>query len=430
MNAAGIAVTAILLLVTIAYVASVQRSRAVSPELEAAGDAAVERARADVEKFGWHFLLISGEGSPGFLYTIGLWETYKHPEIILFAPEEDPRGMAGRLTAIVKQVEAGTVFEDGKEYPEMFGKYSGAVRRVHPQWYIPFLGTAAAVYMSFDFPAVQVFWPDADGRFPWKSGFNPELFSLQPILSESNVVLANVGYDVAELLVKEEVLPSIEPSLDELFVEADASGMRAVFEEWRWLVGPDAEWLRVTVFGDVFFRTPDGHVHFLDTGMGTQEEIAESEEAWPSVVVSNPSWFFHASTLLELRAKGRSLESDQVYSWRQSPMLGGTESVENLLRLSASVHVSHQGRLVFALKDVPPGSEVTISAESISKSLESMWGTGDDDLFDVVVNADGDYSMFPTGRDVPSSWKRVGKTGNSQECLDYIEEMMDGKKSP
>jgi hypothetical protein len=40
---------------------------------------------ADIEKFGWEVLIIEAtEYLPSFAYTVGLWENYKHPEIISF----------------------------------------------------------------------------------------------------------------------------------------------------------------------------------------------------------------------------------------------------------------------------------------------------------------------------------------------------------
>jgi len=151
--------------------------------LEELGKAAVERAAKDVEEYGWHGVAVSGEGSaPGFIFTIGLWRTYKHPEIILFAPSQDPQGMAGRLLAVAKRIAAGEKFETTKSYEGLFGRFSGTFRRVDPHWYVHYLGTAAAYYENFEFPAIQLFWPDSKGRFPWSNDFTPDLRQYQPTL--------------------------------------------------------------------------------------------------------------------------------------------------------------------------------------------------------------------------------------------------------
>jgi MbtH protein len=41
--------------------------------------------------------------------------------------------------------------------------------------------------------------------------------------------------------------------------------------------------------------------------------------------------------------------------------------------------------------------------------------------YEVVRNSEGQYSIFPRGRDVPAGWKKVGWSGPEEECLRYIE---------
>ncbi len=48
----------------------------------------------------------------------------------------------------------------------------------------------------------------------------------------------------------------------------------------------------------------------------------------------------------------------------------------------------------------------------------------DDDEGDflVLINDEGQYSLWPSFRDVPAGWTAVGPRGKRQVCLDYIEE--------
>jgi MbtH protein len=39
----------------------------------------------------------------------------------------------------------------------------------------------------------------------------------------------------------------------------------------------------------------------------------------------------------------------------------------------------------------------------------------------VVVNHEEQYSIWPTWKDVPNGWRKVGKAGTKKECLDHIE---------
>jgi MbtH protein len=40
----------------------------------------------------------------------------------------------------------------------------------------------------------------------------------------------------------------------------------------------------------------------------------------------------------------------------------------------------------------------------------------------VLVNDEGQYSLWPAFRDVPAGWTTVGPRGARQLCLDYIEQ--------
>jgi len=49
--------------------------------------------------------------------------------------------------------------------------------------------------------------------------------------------------------------------------------------------------------------------------------------------------------------------------------------------------------------------------------------SNDDGEFDVVVNHEEQYSIWPSGRELPAGWTKVGKGGKRAECLAYIEEV-------
>lgn len=45
---------------------------------------------------------------------------------------------------------------------------------------------------------------------------------------------------------------------------------------------------------------------------------------------------------------------------------------------------------------------------------------GSENLYSVVINHEGQYSIWPLGREMPGGWQKEGKTGNKNECLEYI----------
>jgi MbtH protein len=43
--------------------------------------------------------------------------------------------------------------------------------------------------------------------------------------------------------------------------------------------------------------------------------------------------------------------------------------------------------------------------------------------FSVVVNLEEQYSIWPTGRELPPGWRETGRSGSKADCLSYIEEV-------
>lgn len=52
-----------------------------------------------------------------------------------------------------------------------------------------------------------------------------------------------------------------------------------------------------------------------------------------------------------------------------------------------------------------------------------MNDTGETVDYDVVINEEEQYSIWPADREIPSGWRAAGKSGTKEECLAYIEEV-------
>ena len=52
------------------------------------------------------------------------------------------------------------------------------------------------------------------------------------------------------------------------------------------------------------------------------------------------------------------------------------------------------------------------------------WNDEDDQqIFEVVMNHEEQYSIWPADRDVPRGWRTVGVQGPKKACLDHIEQV-------
>lgn len=45
----------------------------------------------------------------------------------------------------------------------------------------------------------------------------------------------------------------------------------------------------------------------------------------------------------------------------------------------------------------------------------------DEGVFHVLVNDEGQHSLWPTFAEVPAGWRAVLENSSRQECLDYVE---------
>jgi len=44
-------------------------------------------------------------------------------------------------------------------------------------------------------------------------------------------------------------------------------------------------------------------------------------------------------------------------------------------------------------------------------------------IFEVVVNHEEQYSIWPADREIPAGWRAAGKRGKKAECLSHINEV-------
>ncbi len=47
----------------------------------------------------------------------------------------------------------------------------------------------------------------------------------------------------------------------------------------------------------------------------------------------------------------------------------------------------------------------------------------DKTIYDVVINHEEQYSIWPSDREMPLGWKSVGKTGLKPDCLGFVKEV-------
>lgn len=148
-------------------------------------DESDRRMLRDIKKCGWHFIVIPDEdGTPGWVFTVGLFHSYGMPEVAIFGLGPDVS--ASILESVAHWASAGTKISPRKSYDELIEGYPCAFRTIKKKWYEPFFGSALWFYQGNDFPMLQCFWPDKQSRFPWDAKFAKGARHLQPMLHRSS----------------------------------------------------------------------------------------------------------------------------------------------------------------------------------------------------------------------------------------------------
>lgn len=118
-----------------------------------------------IAEHGW---MIQGVGAEvPFAYTVGLTE-YGHPELLMRGlPFKTMQGLLNDLAQPVK--EHGRRYQPGERVPEIIRDYDVLLHGpIDPRDGELF----QAIYLYGQIDALQVLWPDRDGRFPGEAGFD------------------------------------------------------------------------------------------------------------------------------------------------------------------------------------------------------------------------------------------------------------------
>lgn len=135
------------------------------------------------EEHGWFVMkVMEDKDSPAFAYSFGLFEEFRHPEIMIFGL--DLSIMHRLINDVGGQVKRGIHYGDGAITEELLEGFPCVFRQVSPLRYRETCSWATWFYGNLSFPVLQLFWPDNKRRFPWDPGCDESVRSLQPDLSK------------------------------------------------------------------------------------------------------------------------------------------------------------------------------------------------------------------------------------------------------
>ena len=139
----------------------------------------------DIKEHRLNIAYIESDGySPCFGYSIGLYKEFNHPELITVGLPPEVTGAL--INNIKNDIEKGYTFIEGINYSDFLINLPIQFVKVELEYYPDYLGYAGWYNdQSFNFPALQIVWPDREGNFPWDPFFNENLKFIQPLLDRN-----------------------------------------------------------------------------------------------------------------------------------------------------------------------------------------------------------------------------------------------------
>jgi hypothetical protein len=158
--------------------------------LARADDEHERKAIEDIRRSGVHILhVFDNEGlSPEFSYTVGLWHTHGHPEILISGLKESLRHRI--LNNLEYGIRHGREYKDGQSYTDVIDHYRCYFQQIPKGHYRDYLGWDLWFYDDDEFDAVQMLWPSVDHVYSWEGRASDSLKNAQEILTKVPLLLS------------------------------------------------------------------------------------------------------------------------------------------------------------------------------------------------------------------------------------------------
>ncbi|MCA8942318.1 MAG: DUF4262 domain-containing protein [Planctomycetes bacterium] len=142
-------------------------------------DGVLDALREQIAAEGWSVLVHGGDVPVA--YTVGLFETFEHPEIVVVGlPPETAHDL---LEECGEDVRSGTAFANGASNRDLLTDHEVRFHSVTDRSVVDeVLLHAREHYGDRAFPVLQLVWPDERGRFPGDADVSEEFASAQPRL--------------------------------------------------------------------------------------------------------------------------------------------------------------------------------------------------------------------------------------------------------
>lgn len=129
-----------------------------------------ERIQNNIKEFGCHIIqVMADEERPEFSYTIGFYERFNHPEIIIIGLRNDLSKVL--LNNMAYEIERGRTFVNNEYHEGVLDDFVCYFGDVSKSKFKDYVGWAIWYYDGMNFPLTQCVPPTVAGKFPWDKDF-------------------------------------------------------------------------------------------------------------------------------------------------------------------------------------------------------------------------------------------------------------------
>ena len=149
---------------------------------EVGEDKSEQKVIDDIATYGWHCVSIHPEGDDvGYAFTVGLFQSYGHPELIIFGLS--PKVAHQILAIAADAAKSGAPLDLTQPTDALINGYLCCFVEVPLTEYYEHVGYCRWYYQGNGFPLYQVVWPSRDGLFPWHDQATSGFKAAQPVLA-------------------------------------------------------------------------------------------------------------------------------------------------------------------------------------------------------------------------------------------------------
>jgi hypothetical protein len=148
--------------------------------------ASEEKALANIDRYGLHVMKVMGDNEwPEFTYSVGLYQTFGLPEIIILGLRTELAHSI--LNELANRGRRGERFRTGDTLQGLLEGFPVQLRPVRDEHIEPHFGWGRWFYDGRAFPVLQLVWPTTSGVWPWEDRATEEFRRKQPLLETADV---------------------------------------------------------------------------------------------------------------------------------------------------------------------------------------------------------------------------------------------------